>query len=319
MYRIRFHGRGGQGMKTASRILGTAFFLEGFEVQDAPRYGAERRGAPIFAYVRADRHPIRERGVIQRPDLVIVADDSLVPVPGAGVISGLDDHGILLINSEESADTWRHRLSIGSPILTVPDHSGDPAGQRFLGASCAGAAARLVGVISREHLIQAIGDEISALGTAAATASLVQANSDRALDAYEAMAAHAGCVSEGSGISAADYRSPDWVDLPSDPATVAAPAIHAGATSVEVRTGLWRTLRPVIDYSRCNHCWWVCSTFCPDGAIDVAADGEPRIDYDHCKGCMVCVAQCPPHAIEAISEQQAQRQETQAADRENSV
>ena len=55
MYRLRFHGRGGQGMKTAGRILGTAFFLAGFEVQDAPRYGAERRGAPIFAYVRAAR------------------------------------------------------------------------------------------------------------------------------------------------------------------------------------------------------------------------------------------------------------------------
>ncbi len=55
MYRIRFHGRGGQGMKTAGRILGSAFFAEGFEVQDAPRYGAERRGAPLFAYVRASR------------------------------------------------------------------------------------------------------------------------------------------------------------------------------------------------------------------------------------------------------------------------
>ena len=59
MYRIRFHGRGGQGMKTASRILGSAFFAEGYEVQDAPRYGAERRGAPIFAYVRAARAPKR--------------------------------------------------------------------------------------------------------------------------------------------------------------------------------------------------------------------------------------------------------------------
>jgi pyruvate ferredoxin oxidoreductase gamma subunit len=55
MYRIRFHGRGGQGMKTAGRILGTAFFLTGFEVQDAPRYGAERWGAPIFAYVCASK------------------------------------------------------------------------------------------------------------------------------------------------------------------------------------------------------------------------------------------------------------------------
>jgi pyruvate ferredoxin oxidoreductase gamma subunit len=55
MYRIRFHARGGQGIKTAGRILGSALFLSGFEVQDAPRYGAERRGAPLFAYVRADR------------------------------------------------------------------------------------------------------------------------------------------------------------------------------------------------------------------------------------------------------------------------
>ena len=86
MFRIRFHGRGGQGMKTASRILGRAFFLEGFEVQDAPRYGAERRGAPIFAYVRASRQPIHERGIIRWPDLVVVADDTLVTIPAAAVI-----------------------------------------------------------------------------------------------------------------------------------------------------------------------------------------------------------------------------------------
>ncbi|MBU0499563.1 MAG: 2-oxoacid:acceptor oxidoreductase family protein [Gammaproteobacteria bacterium] len=55
MYRIRFHGRGGQGMKTAGRILGTAFFLEGYEVQDAPRYGAERRGLSDTASMRGSR------------------------------------------------------------------------------------------------------------------------------------------------------------------------------------------------------------------------------------------------------------------------
>ena len=64
MYRIRFHGRGGQGIKTGSRILGSALFNSGYDVQDAPRYGAERRGAPIFAYVRADQATINERGII---------------------------------------------------------------------------------------------------------------------------------------------------------------------------------------------------------------------------------------------------------------
>jgi len=48
----------------------------------------------------------------------------------------------------------------------------------------------------------------------------------------------------------------------------------------------------------------VCSEFCPDSAIKVGADGRPEIDYDHCKGCMVCVAQCPPHAIAAVPERE---------------
>jgi pyruvate ferredoxin oxidoreductase gamma subunit len=89
MVRIRFHGRGGQGIKTASRILGTAFFRAGFEVQDAPVYGAERRGAPMFAYVRAAREPIRERGLIAHPDLVVVADETLAGIPAANVLLGL--------------------------------------------------------------------------------------------------------------------------------------------------------------------------------------------------------------------------------------
>jgi len=111
VYRISYHGRGGQGMKTASRILGTAFFLEGFEVQDAPRYGAERRGAPVFAYVRASRQPINERGIIRHPDLVIVADDTLVSIPAAGVLSGLTEGTVLLISSTETPDVCKTRLN----------------------------------------------------------------------------------------------------------------------------------------------------------------------------------------------------------------
>src|SRR5512135_1575940 len=120
MYRIRFHGRGGQGMKTASRILGTAFFLAGFEVQDAPRYGAERRGAPIFAYVRASRQPINERGIVRRPDLVIVADETLVTVPAAGVLSGIAGHTVLLLASAVKPEVWQERLNLRGPVLTWP-------------------------------------------------------------------------------------------------------------------------------------------------------------------------------------------------------
>jgi len=109
MFRIRFHGRGGQGMKIVSRIFGTAFFKAGYEVQDAPRYGAKRRGAPVFAYVRADKCAIKERGIISHPDLVVVADDTLVGMPAAGATQGMDAHTVLLINSHESPSTWQKR------------------------------------------------------------------------------------------------------------------------------------------------------------------------------------------------------------------
>ena len=310
MYRIRFHGRGGQGMKTASRILGSTFFLEGFEVQDAPRYGAERRGAPIFAYVRASRKAINERGIIQHPDLVVVADDSLVPVPAAGVLQGLDSRTAMLINSHTSAAVWQHRLNLAGPVLILPatEEVEDRADLPFVGTACAGAAARLVGVISRAALAEAIQGELGSLGS-----QLVDKNTETALQAYDLMEPHAGSVNEGMESSASGYARPDWIDMTAEDVDLAAPSIHAAATSIEVKTGLWRTLRPVIDYDRCNRCWWVCSTFCPDGAITVDKHGRPAIDYDHCKGCMICVAKCPPHAIEAIPEHVAQAVEEAGA------
>jgi len=300
MYRIRLHGRGGQGMKTSSRILGSALFLEGYKVQDAPRYGAERRGAPIFAYVRASQDIINERGIITNPDLVIVADDSLVPVTAAGVLAGVDGHTVLLINSDESENTWRQRLNLKGPIYTLPVDTEDRGELCFIGATCAGAAACLLGIISRESLSQAIKIELSSLGD-----ELVKTNLIKALSAFDLMQTNSGSVAEGTLVEATDYQSPDWVDLPFEDARISAPSIHAAANSVEVNTGLWRTLRPVIDYQLCNKCWWICSTFCPDGAIDVDENNSPQIDYDHCKGCMVCVAQCPPHAIASIPEEQA--------------
>lgn len=302
MYRIRFHGRGGQGIKTASRILGTALFREGLEVQDAPRYGAERRGAPIFAYVRADRAPIQERGIVRKPDLVVVADATLVAVPAAGILAGIDAHTVLLIDTDVPAAEWRHRLNLPGPVLILPVSrtSLEPLAQRYLGARCAGAAARLMGTVSRVNLEQAVREEIQPRAT-----EPVQPNLEQALEAYEGMAAEEGCVCEGKSYSAQAYEGPHWVELPFEDARLSAPAIHAAATSVEVRTGLWRTMRPVIDYDRCRRCWWMCTSLCPDSAIALGKGGYPEIDYDHCKGCLICVAQCPPHAIEAVPEAQA--------------
>jgi pyruvate ferredoxin oxidoreductase gamma subunit len=307
MYRIRFHGRGGQGMKTASQVLGTAFFLEGFEVQDAPRYGAERRGAPIFAYVRAAREPIQERGIITRPDLVIVADETLVPVPAAGVLLGVSECTVMLLNSAEPAEEWTQRLKLRGPVLTLPVSVDvkERADLPFIGAACAGAAARLTGAIQRANLEQAIHAEIGRYGEAT-----LQKNLEQALVAFDAMAAHAGLVKQSGEIVADGYRAPDWIDVPFESARTSTPDIEVPATSELSITGVWRTHRPVIDYEHCNRCSWVCSTLCPDSAIKIDPDHTPRIDYDHCKGCMVCVAVCPPHAIRAVLESDAKAEET---------
>lgn len=306
MYRIRFHGRGGQGIKTSSRILGTAFFGEGFEVQDAPVYGAERRGAPMFAYVRAARAPIQERGLITHPDLVVVADESLVAIPAASVLPGITPRSVILINSAAGPDEWRRRLNLSSPIVALPvsEAVSERAEMPFVGATCAGAASRLTGVIARDTLARAIREELGAHGEA-----VVARNLEHALGAYDAVANDAGVVQEGGSIDARDYARPEWIDVPLEAARVSAPDIHAAATSVQTKTGAWRTMRPVIDYARCSRCNWVCSTLCPDSAISVADDGRPVIDYDHCKGCLVCVAVCPPHAIHAEPERAVQAAE----------
>lgn len=309
MYRIRFHGRGGQGIKTASRILGTALFIEGFEVQDAPRYGAERRGAPIFAYVRADTIPIQERGVIHRPDLVVVADETLLAITPAQVLEGITAASVVLIYSSHPESWWRQqfphigRIIVLSPIAEQP--GGIPAG-----AFCAGAAAALLGEVSEEALTQAVEEEL-----AAHDPELVLSNKQAVMTAYAAVANYHGQVQSGPPLTVNETQPPAWIDMSRDAVDIAAPVIHAGTTSCLVKTGLWRTRRPVIDKEKCRRCLQCCA-WCPEGGIRVGEDGFPVIDYEHCKGCLVCAAQCPFKAIKVIPESQAkEEQDAQAADR----
>jgi pyruvate ferredoxin oxidoreductase gamma subunit len=169
----------------------------------------------------------------------------------------------------------------------------------------------MLGVVSREVLASAVREELGPLG-----ASAVAQNLELALGTFESFAAREGCVAEADDAAstpsgAASSGAPEWVDVPFEPAATSAPDIHGSLTSVRVRTGLWRTVRPVIDYERCRRCHWVCSTLCPDAAISVRADQAPEIDYDHCKGCNICVAVCPSHAIRSVPEALARREEVE--------
>lgn len=97
MREIRLHGRGGQGVAMAAEILATAFVVEGKYASSFPMFGVERRGAPVTAYVRFDRVPIRERTRIYHPDCVIVMDSALRNAPAT--YAGLKPGGALILNA----------------------------------------------------------------------------------------------------------------------------------------------------------------------------------------------------------------------------
>lgn len=100
MLEVRFHGRGGQGVVVASKILAVAFFHEGRHVQTFPEFGVERRGAPVAAYLRMDEKPIRLRVGVQTPDHVVVLDRTLLGA--VDVTGGLRTGGCVLVNAVEA-------------------------------------------------------------------------------------------------------------------------------------------------------------------------------------------------------------------------
>ena len=108
MIEIRWHGRGGQGAKTASLLLADAAFNTGKYIQGFPEYGPERMGAPITAYNRIDEKPIRVHSNIYEPDFVVVVDDTLIG--SVDVTKGLKKEGAILINTPKSPDEIKTHL-----------------------------------------------------------------------------------------------------------------------------------------------------------------------------------------------------------------
>ncbi len=99
---IRWHGRGGQGAKTASLLLADAAFNTGKYIQGFPEYGPERMGAPITAYNRISNEPIRIHSNIYEPDYVVVVDDTLLEV--VDVTAGLKESGAIVINTTKGKE-----------------------------------------------------------------------------------------------------------------------------------------------------------------------------------------------------------------------
>jgi len=294
---IRFHGRGGQGAKTASRILGTGAFLEGFQAQDSPIYGAERRGAPVSAYTRIATEPIRERGFIAYPDLLVVADASLIQDPAAHVLDGIDEETAVFVNSPLTAEQFRAQSPIpgGLTTLGLTDIALQWFGKREAISALLGAVAgRLVG-LRQESIREAIVRELRDVGL---SVSAIERNQTAAHRCYEEVQPVALEARRGRALVAAQLQIPTY-----EPPTKGTARISAAANSVLRETGGWRTFRPVLVPDKCNGCW-LCFVYCPDGVISMTKHDRPVIDYDHCKGCQICVHECPTNALVAEREKE---------------
>ena len=298
MVSIRFHGRGGQGAKTASRIAGTAAFLEGFTAQDSPLYGAERRGAPVSASTRIDRKPIRERGVIARPDLVMIADASLIPDPSARVLEGVDERTVVFVNSPLAADQARAQFSIPGRVTTL-DLTGialEHFGKRGAISALLGAVAGRLAGLRQGSIREAIARELTDLGLAPPVIERNQTVAARCFEAVQPVELDAGAR---QAMAVAQLRAPTY-----EPPTKGTAGITAGPNSAIRSMSGWRTFRPVLNPELCNGCW-LCFANCPEGAITIKPDGKPAIYYPHCKGCLDCVEVCPTDAMTVERETEA--------------
>jgi 2-oxoacid:acceptor oxidoreductase gamma subunit (pyruvate/2-ketoisovalerate family) len=127
---VRFHGRGGQGIVTASALLSQAFFFEGKYPQSVPLYGPQRRGAPVTVFLRVGDDQINLRSWVYTPEYVVVLDDSLVEI--ANVTQGVPNAGMIVVNTPHTrsaelglegayrlagvdADEIAYRLGLGGP------------------------------------------------------------------------------------------------------------------------------------------------------------------------------------------------------------
>ncbi|WP_169977796.1 2-oxoacid:acceptor oxidoreductase family protein [Tautonia rosea] len=288
--RVRFHGRGGQGVKTAGRILGTGAFLSGYHCQDFPVYGAERRGAPVASFARIGNRPIDERGVISEPDLILVADATLLDDPAAGVLAGNEAASALFLNGNPDAPL----PDLGNRLHLIRwDLTGAAIGRLgragALSAGLGAAAARFVGIVAEEQLVEAIRSEFTHLGLSTGE---VDANVAFGLDVFRALPTvsfrDVAETEEGLGDSVVPM-------IPADPLAGGPNVISPGNATLR-DTGAWRLERPVIDRDRCTRCG-LCLIRCPDGAISWDEEGLPVIDEQHCKGCLICRQICPIHGI----------------------
>jgi pyruvate ferredoxin oxidoreductase gamma subunit len=158
---IRWHGRGGQGAKTAAAMVAEVAIDAGKYAQAAPEYGAEREGAPIRAYTRISDRPIRVHDAIYYPDIVMVLDDTLLVSQNVG--SGLSEDGILLVNTSKTPAEVRKLLALkGGKVYTIDATriALEEIKRPIPNTVMTGALCKVTGVVDAEHIKEDIDKKL---------------------------------------------------------------------------------------------------------------------------------------------------------------
>ena len=157
MLEIRWHGRGGQGAKTASLLLAEAAFDTGKYVQGFPEYGPERMGAPITAYNRISDDPITVHSNIYEPDYVVIVDDTLIDV--VDVAAGAKETGSIIINSDKGPEAFKDKLKdYKGKIYTIDARkiSMETLGRYFPNTPMLAAIVKVANILDDETFINAM-------------------------------------------------------------------------------------------------------------------------------------------------------------------
>jgi 2-oxoacid:acceptor oxidoreductase gamma subunit (pyruvate/2-ketoisovalerate family) len=162
MIEIRFHGRGGQGTVVASKVLADALAKEGNFVQAYPEFGVERRGAPVFSFIRIDNKQIYDKSRIYTPDHVIVVDPTLVEA--INITEGLKEGGVIIINSEKNPASFKFSAkfkvaTINATGIAVKHKLGTLAAP-IVNTAIIGAVIKVLGLTKLESLLQAIREGV---------------------------------------------------------------------------------------------------------------------------------------------------------------
>ncbi len=152
---IRWHGRGGQGAKTACLLLADVAFNSGMHVQGFPEYGPERMGAPITAYNRISRDRCTVHSNIYNPDFVVVVDETLLKA--VDVTNGLKESGAIIINSEKKPEELRPLLrGYQGMVYTIDARriSEETMGKNFPNTPMLAAAVKVSNVVDSDHFVK---------------------------------------------------------------------------------------------------------------------------------------------------------------------